>query len=763
MPVPPGPLDATDQAAEHRAELARLVADADRLRDGGAHDAAADAYARVLDVLPWRTDLRVQYGNMLKDSGRLPDAELAYRTALLDSPEDADIHLQLGHVLKLMGRRPAALDCYRTALRLDPGLAGARLELVQAGSAIHQGEAIEAQVRGHGIEQMLSIAGALSDMRRQLDRIERIVPDLATWTAIPADRYGLYRRLFDVPDPGPCPSDAAPPVRIVLSADETTIERLHAQIAGFQAMTDRSWTLTATGRGADARSAVERLATADPRLRWQQGLPDESPGAQERRAGDGATGWLLLPAADAIPHPRLLVWMRAAIDASTATVLFFDEEECVPDGTGIDRPERLIARWSFDPDALLQANIFGDSLAIRADAWRNWTCAIDPDLALAGRRSALLLAAAGATAAVGHIPYPLMSVPVPTQPARHARLASHEAAVRRAHRESGLVVTMPDTDGPARLRVDWPAPDVAEAITVVIGTRDHPARCRHMVESLHRTAAAPESLTCLVVDNGAGAPDGRGPLDALEASGLARVVRMQQPFNWSQINNQAAGLARTPLLVFANDDMEMLSDGWDTVLRSLLRRPEVGAVGAKLLYPDRTLQHGGILFGWRGSVIHDGLHEAEDSAAQSMRWRLTRRVGAVTGAFLAIRRAVMEQHGGFDAVHLPIGYSDVDLCLRLRAGGLHVLWAADIVLLHDESLSRGLDHLDPERHARDRTERGVMTRRWGAAVMGQDRSVHPAWHDATLPFRLLRPVSVARALSHLRAGCDHTGLPKHGG
>ncbi|MBV8492113.1 MAG: glycosyltransferase, partial [Alphaproteobacteria bacterium] len=229
-----------------------------------------------------------------------------------------------------------------------------------------------------------------------------------------------------------------------------------------------------------------------------------------------------------------------------------------------------------------------------------------------------------------------------------------------------------------------------------------------------------------------------------------------------RLNNRGVEVSDQSLVVFANDDMLMLSDGWDRRLRGLLSRPEVGAVGARLLYPDDTVQHAGILFDWQGSTIHDGLYEPKTHTGPCGRWHLNRAVSAVTGAFLAIRRDTFAAVGGFDEMGLPIAYSDFDLCLKLRARGLKVLWTPQITLRHFESKSRGLDHLDPEKHARHRAERAQLRARWGA-VLDREPSVNPLWHQATLPFRLLAMPSEARLWRHIRlCAASNPWLPDAG-
>jgi O-antigen biosynthesis protein len=218
----------------------------------------------------------------------------------------------------------------------------------------------------------------------------------------------------------------------------------------------------------------------------------------------------------------------------------------------------------------------------------------------------------------------------------------------------------------------------------------------------------------VVIDNGGRDPAMRRMLEDLAGSGSIRLVMADEPFNWARLNNQAARLAAEPLLVFANDDMRMLTPGW----------------GARLIYDDDTIQHAGILCGWKGSVIHDGLHEPLDAPGPAGRWHVTRAASAVTGAFLATRREVFTATGGFDEADLPVAYSDIDYAFRLRAAGMKVLWTPRITLYHFESKTRGVDYGNAAKAARYAAERGTMEQRWGAAL-DSDPGVNPIWHDGT--------------------------------
>jgi GT2 family glycosyltransferase len=297
--------------------------------------------------------------------------------------------------------------------------------------------------------------------------------------------------------------------------------------------------------------------------------------------------------------------------------------------------------------------------------------------------------------------------------------------------------------------VTWRPRDPSEQIDVVIPSRDNGEDVRTFVASLRTLARRPSQLHLTVMDNGTVDPASLGALAQLGSQGVA-VRRCDEPFNWSRLSNLGARASDSPLVVFANDDMSMLTRDWDDRLRGLLQRADVGAVGAKLLYPDNTIQHAGVLFGWQGKAIHEGLYEAQDAGGPGDRWRLRRRVSAVTGAFFAMRRSLFDELGGFDERRLAISYSDLDMSLKVRARGLAVLYAPELELTHYESKSRGLTHLSPAAAAVDAAELQRLEARWPGAL-DRDISVNPAWQDATLAFHLLKPPSAEAALRHLRA------------
>jgi GT2 family glycosyltransferase len=209
------------------------------------------------------------------------------------------------------------------------------------------------------------------------------------------------------------------------------------------------------------------------------------------------------------------------------------------------------------------------------------------------------------------------------------------------------------------------------------------------------------------MDNGSTRPDALEMLQQLANEDGVTVVPHDRPFNYSEINNVGATRARGELLLFLNDDTEVLMADWLERMAGYAQLEHVGAVGAKLLYPGtRTIQHAGIL------NLLDGpsqalVHQDADDPGYFMRGLLEYNWIAVTGACLMIERRKFDCVGGFDE-SLPIAYNDVKLCFDLIERGFYNVACSAVELVHHESVTRGLDHLSPEKLARLAVERDYL-------------------------------------------------------
>ena len=191
-----------------------------------------------------------------------------------------------------------------------------------------------------------------------------------------------------------------------------------------------------------------------------------------------------------------------------------------------------------------------------------------------------------------------------------------------------------------------------------------------------------------------------------------RILPYPGPFNFSAVNNHAVNEAAGELVLLLNNDVNVINSTWLQEMASHAVRPGIGAVGAKLLYPDGTIQHGGITVGVGGVAGHQYLHRCGGDIGYFGHLKLVRSVTAVTGACLMLRRQAYLEVGGLDEVSLPIAFNDIDLCLKLVARGYRNVWTPYAELYHEESVSRGSDRVG-ENAARYARDVATMRRRWG--------------------------------------------------
>jgi GT2 family glycosyltransferase len=223
-------------------------------------------------------------------------------------------------------------------------------------------------------------------------------------------------------------------------------------------------------------------------------------------------------------------------------------------------------------------------------------------------------------------------------------------------------------------------------VSVIIPFRDQAAMTARCLESLE-TEPGHEDLDVVLVDNGSVEPE----THALRRrfGDQVRVLEHPGAFNWSVINNLAARNCRSDLLLFMNNDIEARRPGWLGALAELAQRSDVGAVGARLLFPDGVVQHAGVVLGQHGIAGHVFMGLPPGGIGYFGWDRVVRPYSAVTGACLMTRRSVFEELGGFDE-ELQVAFNDIDYCVRLVDAGMQVLYTPHAELVHHESVSRGM-------------------------------------------------------------------------
>jgi glycosyltransferase involved in cell wall biosynthesis len=275
----------------------------------------------------------------------------------------------------------------------------------------------------------------------------------------------------------------------------------------------------------------------------------------------------------------------------------------------------------------------------------------------------------------------------------------------------GAVLAAPELSTMNRVRFSVPYPH--PKVSIIIPTRDGGNRLRACLDSIvQRTTYWPFEI--IVVDNGSRETSTLRFLRDIEG-GTIRVIRDDTPFNFSALNNRAVGCASGDFVVLMNDDIEVITPDWVEEMLSFAAQPDVGAVGARLWYPNGLLQHAGVVLGLRSAADHVHRYLPRGMPGYFGRAVLHQSFSAVTAACLMIRTSSYRQVNGLDEA-LAVSFNDIDFCLRLRETGLRTVWTPYAEMVHHESASRGPDTSD-EQLDRVAAELGIMEKRWGTLLL----------------------------------------------
>lgn len=683
-------VDAHGQDTKSSPEI--LVQQADEHRDCGRKLQAADCYACALEVWPNRADLWVQLGNMTKDAGDPERAKVAYRNALELEPRNADTYLQLGHALKLTGDIDGAIEAYARAVQVQP----------MFGPAIHELVALGVSWRTRrdtslGFDLLATHLATIKDMRRALDRIEAMLPVSASLAAVSVREYGLFRELH----PTPAPPQAAEGTLVAVGIFGDRLEDIEQTLVTLRRQSLRPHRVVVlTTRQSPCRSVVYDSVEFMP---LYASIEDSC-----IQVLDGSSAMIVAPAGARF-DPYAIAWFAHALAIPDVHIAYADAET---DDAGGHLAPRF--RTILEPELVAQ-----DSpavMALRAEAvtrLRKESCSRGPDIRSAIAEWLHLSLAAGG---VAHIP----------------RVLTYEPTIARS---------------PAPQFLGHP-PARQERISVVVPTRDNGEMLTACIEGLMAAARDPQRLDFIVLDNGSTDKHSIQVLDELRSAPKIHVERVDEPFNWSRLSNIGSRYAKGVHLVFCNDDIQMRSAGWDEQVACRLRYTDVGAIGARLLYEDGSVQHGGMVAGFgHGGIEHEG-RGARLDAMLACRLSLSRSVVAVTGAFMATTRDNFERLGGFDELMLPIYYSDVDYCFRLRTVGKQIIFDPRIEAVHRESATLGKRFSHTTRQDAWECALTIMRTRWPDA-MQNDPGVNPHYLRLGRPLTLLKEPNEADVLDYI--------------
>ncbi len=472
-------------------------------------------------------------------------------------------------------------------------------------------------------------------------------------------------------------------------------------------------------RDAYARAVTQQSLSRQGYPHWDMlALPsDATPRAANLSTTllDGYDAVTLLRPGDQLRDDALYLAADALRNEPSVHVVYSDHDRI--DGGGLRRDPCF--KPGFSRDLLYARNLIAPFALMRAEALRAaggpgaaWTYGAASAHALT-YVAILHLLERLPDAAVRRLPHILCHIPVEPVSGTPPELddAVALAAVAAHLRPRGAEV---QALAPGLRRVRWPRPAPPPLVSLIVPTRNGLNVLRTCVESIEqRTRYRPYEL--IVVDNQSDDPATLDYLGRLAAEGRARVLVHDAPFNYSAINNAAVCAARGDIIGLINNDIEVISPDWLDEMVGHAVRPDIGCVGAKLYFPDDTIQHAGVVLGVGGVAGHAHKYLPRHAAGYLDLLRLVHNVSAVTGAALVMRKSVFEEVGGLDEAQLQIAYNDVDLCLRVMQAGYCNLWTPHAELYHHESKTRGAEDT-PQKLARWRAEREVMKTRWPAWI-----------------------------------------------
>jgi GT2 family glycosyltransferase len=565
-----------------------------------------------------------------------------------------------------------------------------------------------------------------------LDRVEELVPPATEGEPEPApsnaardrDRYDdwLDRRAAESGPPAPPGSravDGGVTITVVVPVFRSRPRNLERCIRSVEAQTYPAWELCLCDDASgdlQLTMLLEDAAARDSRIRVATLERNSGISAATNEAVSLGTGaFVAFLDHDDELHPDALARVAQAIAASPDADVVYSDEDKLDDRDRRCEPSFKPA-WS--PDWLLSTAYMCHLLVVRRsllDEVGGLHSEFD-----GSQDYDLMLRATERARSVVHVPeilYHWRMVAGSAAEDTEAKPWAHDASRRavdsalRRRQEQGSVEPGPYA-GIYHVRRALRATPL---VSVVVPFRDGAAALRRCLDSIEDLGGYGE-VQVLLVDNDSEEPEVGALLDQVVEPPRVELLESPGPFNWSRINNEAVARSDGEVVLFLNNDVEGISEGWLRAMLEHAQRPGVAAVGARLVYPDGRLQHAGIvvgLFGKTGHLLQGTPHY--DPGYMGMA-KLTRNCSAVTGACMMTPRSVFDELGGFEE-SMAVGYSDIDYCLRARDAGYSILYTPIAELLHTESSTRGLHD--------DSAELALFMQRWGEMVETGDPYFNP--------------------------------------
>ncbi|RKZ88831.1 MAG: hypothetical protein DRR19_12100 [Candidatus Parabeggiatoa sp. nov. 1] len=517
--------------------------------------------------------------------------------------------------------------------------------------------------------------------------------------------------------------DYHPVISIVMPTYNTDEKWLRTAIESVQQQIYTNWELCIADDAStqpQMRHVLEEYATRDNRIKVKFRTDNGHISAASNTALELVTGDFVsfLDHDDRLARHALFWVAKAILDYPDAMLWYSDEDKINEKGERYDP----YFKSDWNPDLFLSYNlinhiaVYRTSLIQKIAGFREgYEGAQDYDLALRAIEQINVTQ-------IRHIPRVLyhwraVSGSTATRPDEkpYAIIAAQKAISEHLERRNIEARVTESPNVPGAIRVQYVLPTHLPLVSLIIPTRNRLDFLSRCVESI-LTKTDYQNVEILIVNNDSDDPATLEYMQQLENDEKARIIDYPHPFNYAAINNMAVEHAQGELIGLLNNDIEVINADWLTEMVSHALRPEIGAVGARLWYPNDILQHGGVILGIGGVAGHAHKYIPRTQFGYFSRACLIQNLSAVTAACLVMRKKDFLAVGGLDAEHFSIAFNDVDLCLRLKESGLRILWTPYAELYHHESVSRG-GETTPEKQARFKKECDYMKGRWGNTLV----------------------------------------------
>ncbi len=507
-----------------------------------------------------------------------------------------------------------------------------------------------------------------------------------------------------------------PLISIVMPTYNSNLQWLNEAIESIRKQPYENWELCIADDASsqkDVKPFLTEWAQRDSRikivLRHQNGhISEASNSALEIATGE----WIALFDHDDLFHPFALYWIIKTINQNPNAQLIYSDEDKIDENNNRHAPY-FKPNWNYD--LFLSQNCFSHLGLIRRELAnkiggfrKGFEGSQDHDLILRAIEQIDGIQIVHIPKILYHWRVHADSTAKSAESKPYAAIAGENAISEHLLRKGRKAEVSFEGYG---YRVKYALPNPAPLVSLIIPTRNGLSLLRQCIESIIDKTIY-NNYEFIIVDNGSDDPATLDYLEQLKNKVNFKILRDDSPFNYSRLNNLAVREARGDIIGLINNDIEVIEPDWLGEMVAHALRPEVGAVGAKLLFPNNTLQHGGVLLGVGGVANHAHLNLPATHHGYFSRMSVIQQFSAVTAACLIVRKAVYDETGGLDEKNLTVAFNDVDFCIRLTKLGYKNVWTPYALLYHHESATRGED-ITPEKRERFLREVNYMMNTWG--------------------------------------------------